>query len=265
MVLLGGLLGGCAEAPDDATLARKGIEAVEYFDFNTGLRLLRQVQPTWPVDDPLWLELTYALALSAWHASPPQADWITLSEQLFSDIAGREEDRPIGALSRMNLARLAEIVDYPGDTPDFDKARAIYEDLRERFPESDIGMQATLRLASLMAFDRTPESTREAIRLMKEQLTRHAGSPWTSVAWQFIGDLYYSHLHDMEASLAAYEQAYALGFANVPRTDSYLWRMGQFAERLGLPGEARIWYQRIIEDHPRSIYGTWAEMAVDQP
>jgi len=264
-ILLAGVLAGCAEVPDDETLARKGIEAIEYFDFNTGLKTLRRVQPSWPKDDPLWLELTYALALSAWHASPPQPDWIALAEKLFSEIAEREGYQPIGALARMNLARLAEIVDFPGDKPDFDTARVIYEDLRERFHDSDIGMQAALRLASLVAFDLSEESARQAIEILGEQLARHPDSAWASVAWQYMGDLYFNHLGDMAASLAAYEKADALGFANVPRADSFLWRMGQFAERLGRPAEARVWYQRIVEEHPRSIYGTWARMAVDKP
>lgn len=258
MLVMISLLIGCAEAPPKETIARRGLDAVEFFDFTTGLNLLSQVQPDWPEDDPLWVEITYGLALSAWHASPPRAEWIALAESLFTVIAHKEPDTAVGLQARMNLARLAEIVDFPGDTPDYETATSLYRELIEQPHDPDIAMQAALRLANLQAFTFTEEGVRSAIALILAQLERNPHPDWASVAWQYIGDLNTRFLDDKSAALDAYAEAYALGFVNVPRADAALWRMGQFAEALERTEEAVHWYKMVVLDHPRSIFGTWA-------
>ncbi len=251
-------LSGCAEAPDDQTLARRGLEAVDFFDFTTGMNKLMQVQPDWPMDDPQWLEITYALAVSAWHASPPRAEWIELAESLFTLIAEEEGYTTVGVAARMNLARLAEIIDFPGDVPDYETAKAIYMDILERRAGQDVAMQAALRLANLQAYTLTEEGAQAGVALIQHQLELNPDSPWASVGWQYLGDMYIHFLQDRAAALDAYAEAYRLGFANVPRSDAYLWRMGQFAEELERKEEALRWYRVLIVDHPRSIFGTWA-------
>lgn len=251
-------LSGCSKPPDREDLARQGLEAVEFFDFPTGLNKLLPIQADWPEDDPQWLEITYALALSAWHASPPRAEWMELAESLFTLIAEREGDSTVGLTARMNLARMAEISDFPGDEPDYETARRIYTEIIESQDGTDLAMQAGLRLANLKAFTFTEDGARAAIALILDQLERMPDTEWASVAWQYIGDIYINFLNDRSAALAAYEQAYERGFANVARTDLYLWRMGQFAEELDRQAEALHWYRKIVAEHPRSIFGTWA-------
>lgn len=195
---------GCAETKDREAAAKAGIEAVEFFDFTAALHLLRPVQAEWPEDDPRWLEITYALGLAAWHASPPRQEWIELADRLFERIAEREGDNLIGAMARMNLARIAEIVDFPGDEPDFETALSIYDALRTEYAGEDIGMQAALRQASLIAFDLTEASARQAIALLAEELERNPDTRWAPVVWQYIGDLYIRWLNEIEPALEAY-------------------------------------------------------------
>lgn len=255
------IAGGCG-APErsndnvDKSHYERGIAALKMFDFAEAYQELSIAQPEIPQTDPRWVEATYAYALASWHRPPPNPETISQAEGLFRELLDADISDDWKTRVRLSLARIYEVGDYPADVVDMVQARELYRQVQKEYPAREFGYQATLRLAQTYVQELSEESTYQAIELIKAQIERDPKSPWASTAWQYLGDLYNRALSDVPAALTAYEKAESLGFPNESRTDFYLWVMSEWALELGQQEQAVRLRTRIVEEYPRSPYGT---------
>lgn len=236
----------------------EGIFALSIFDFNNAYNSLVDAQASLPETHEDWLMVSYALAIATWHSTPPRFERIELSKDLLERIAHLEGESIMGIQARMDIARIAEVIDYPGDTKNIIEARDIYHSIMTQHSGTALGTQALLRLAEIHAEDLTPESALKAINTIESYLEINPDAEWASIAWQYLGDLYWQRFNDAGNALDAYKAADALGFANTAKTDTYLWRMGMWASQSGNMLDAVDLWSRIVSNHPRSIFGTAA-------
>ncbi|GHB98802.1 tetratricopeptide repeat protein [Cerasicoccus arenae] len=252
---------GCG-SPDDPTgealltPTEKGLSALKMFDYDEAYQQLSKVQPTLAPTDPQWLEVTFAYALASWHRPPPNQRNIDQAAQLFNEMINAKVSEEWKTRAQLSLARIYEVDDYIGDKVDLAKAREIYRQVQNRYPTGDFGYQASLRLAQTYVQELEPKAIEQGIDIVREQIARDPESPWAAVAYQFLGDIYIQANGDAAAALKAYQMAEKIGFSNNSRTDAYLWRMAGWAKQIGEEPEAvRLW-THIVEEFPRSPYGT---------
>ncbi|WP_309380910.1 tetratricopeptide repeat protein [Cerasicoccus frondis] len=254
------LVGGC-DAPggsssDSSDAYSKGIEALEMFDFNEAYKQLSKYQPNLSPKDKNWLDATYAYAISSWHRPPPRKETIDQAVELFNELLAADIPEDWKARVRLSLGRIYEVDDYTGDSIDLEKARGFYQEVAKQYPTGELGYQATLRLAQTYVQQLNPEAIDKGVELLKQRIKQDPDSPWASLSYQYLGDLYANYYEDIAAALECYQHAEVIGFANESQAHFYLWQMSKWANQLGQQEEAvRLW-TKVVEDYPRSPYGT---------
>lgn len=234
----------------------KGLAALEMFDFGEAYDQLSIAQRELSPSDENWLDATYAYALASWHRPPPRAETINQAEGLFNELLAADISDDWKTRVKLSLARIYEVNDYPGDIVELDKARALYRDVVETHPTGEFGYQSSLRLAQTYIQQLDTSSILEGIKIIEEQIERDPDSNWANIAYQYLGDTYYFGMADPTKALEYYLIAEELGFSNDSSTHFFLWRMAEWANELGEEREAvRLW-TRIVNEFPRSAYGT---------
>lgn len=235
---------------------KRGLAALEMFDFVEAYQELSEFQPTLAQSDPRWMEATYAYAVASWHRPPPDEEKIQQAVGLFRELLEADIPKEWKTRVKLSLARIYEVGDFPDDEIEIERARELYQEIIKEYPTGEFGYQASLRLAQTYVQELDPESVKEGIDTIRAQIERDPNNQWASIAWQYLGDLYNRSLENTKEALAAYREADEIGFANESRTDFYLWLMSEWALELGRTEEAVKLRTRIVEDFPRSPYGT---------
>lgn len=252
-------LAGCGQQTDSKELAiQEGLEALQYYDYNLAETKLSKVQPLLDPGSERWIEITFATAVAAWHSSPPSQPSTELAQDLFESILEAGASPQVTALAMINLARIAEVADYPRDPVELETARRLYAAVIEKFPDTAIAGEATLRLAQTYAQELDHSGVEKAIQQLTDYLEQHPESEWRSVIAQYRGDLYIERLNEPTLALESYQLAEASGFANETKEDIYFWRMAKLAQRTGKARLAAEYYKALVENYPRSQFGWFA-------
>lgn len=256
------LLHGCGQGTLDdkqkTTLINDGVAALEFFDFEKAYKSFSEVRPFLTEGTREWEEVTYGLALSAWHKSPPDGFMVGLATELFHELINQGSSPEIVAQVRLDLGRIYEITDFPGDKVNVEKAQKEFETVMAQNPGNDFGYQGMLRLAQTYVQELSTSSAEKATALISDYITKYPDNPWKAVAAQYMGDVYFKYLEDNTKALESYKIVKAVGFPNRSKADVYTWRMGILAERTGQQREAIEYFNEVVTDYPRSIFGTSA-------
>ncbi|WPJ95841.1 hypothetical protein SH580_20705 [Coraliomargarita algicola] len=258
-------LTGCndsSQSQEDTVEA--GFEALKYYDYNLAETKFNQAQSDLSPDDQEWTKITFSAAIASWHSSPPSGTSIDHAQSLFEEIVEKSEDAQVVAMAKVNLARIAEVADFPNDTVDLAKAQSLYEEVMTSAEGTDIAAEATMRLAQTHVQSLTEDGVQRAISLLENFLKNNPDSAWQSVAAQYLGDLYFERLADPAAALKAYQIAEAAGFANDTKAHIYIWRMSRFARLAGDQRLSAEYCKQLVENFPRSQYGWVAVKSIKE-
>jgi len=232
----------------------RGEEALSVYDFKSAYKDFAAAYPQISESDPVWPRATYVLGLAAWNMTPPtdafQQEAIGHFERLIKKV-----DAP-GMVHRslLNLARIHEVRDFPGDAVDVGKAREYYRRVIEGDGGADLTARAVARMAQTYVDEITTEGIKKAVDLLEEFLSEASPDSFTVPLWQYLGELYGFELDNPGAALRSFLHAEAIGFANESKADLYLWRMAQWADAAGDVDSSIRLYQKIVRDEPRSNY-----------
>lgn len=239
------------ESSTAASLLRDAATEVSYLSFDRALPLFRQAGKLAAPGSPLSEDAMFGEAVCLHQIAPATADRLGEASAIYRKLAARPGR--YASQSMMALGRLAELVDYLGDTPDRPAARQWYEKAREASGDSsDLANEATLRIASTYVQEMDADSVRKGISILTDWLAGHPKNPLASAMWQYAGNSYMYPLAEYGPALDCYMKADALGLMEQGREGPLYWRMANLADRLGKTDLAITYYTKIIEKTPTS-------------
>ncbi len=247
--------------------------------------------------------LAVVLALAACHRGPRQIrprvdpEFLNLTkEQIFQkaeDQFARKkwsrartyyshlyENYPNDPLGRRSLLRIADTFYNQGDPVNLVEAQYKYRDFINRFPGSENADYAMLQIAmvsykQMEKPDRDQQKTREAVEKFNDMIKAYPRSPLRPDAER--------RLQDAQDRLAKHEHLVARFYmkrrswtAAVQRLNYLIDTFPAYAERdaafydlgtslaaLGRKGEARLYFERVVSEFPKSSYFEKAKRRLD--
>ncbi len=181
------------------------------------------------------------------------------------------ENYPNDPLGRRALLRVADTYYQQGDPVNLVEAQYKYRDFINRYPTSDKGDYAMLQIAmvsykQMEKPDRDQQKTREALEKFNDMIRAYPRSPLRTEAD--------AKLHEVQDRLAKHEHMIARyyikrrsyfaalqrlntlvdTFPNYTERDAVFYDLGTSLSGLGRNNEAKLYYERVISEFPKSDY-----------
>ena len=181
------------------------------------------------------------------------------------------ETHPNDSIGRRSLLRVADTYYQQGDAVNLVEAQYKYRDFINRYPTSEQADYAMLQIA-MCSFkqmekpDRDQQKTREALEKFNDMLRAHPDSKLRAEAEarkQDTLDRLARHEH-MVAKFYIKRGSYNAAvqrlnylidtYPNYGLRDATLYDLGTSLNALGRRGEARLYFERIVSEFPKSNY-----------
>jgi outer membrane protein assembly factor BamD len=181
------------------------------------------------------------------------------------------ETYPNEPLGRRSLLRIADTYYEQGDPVNLVEAQYKYRDFINRYPTSEQADYATLQIAmcsykQMEKPDRDQQKTREALEKFNDVLRAYPNSKLKGEAEarrQEVLDRLARHEHVIARFYmkrgswnAASQRLNFLidAYPNFPARDAVFYDLGETLAKLGRNGEAKLYYERVITEFPKSEY-----------
>ena len=225
----------------------EALTEVTYLSFDRAYNLFNGVLAEVPEGSATWQQAVYGKAVCAQQMTPASPERMREAAGLYQQqLLAKTPDSKFAPRAMMNLGRIAELVDYTGDTSDLATARDWYQKVVDRFPGLPIAGEAALRIAGTYIQTYQKDQVTKGIEIVSDWLKAHPQDPLASAMWQYLGDSYYDPLGDFANSLDCYRKADAIGLVEKGREGRVYWRMAVLADRLKNRDVAVEYYTKII-------------------
>jgi outer membrane protein assembly factor BamD len=191
------------------------------------------------------------------------------------------ESNPNDPLGRRALLRVADTYFAQGDAINLVEAQYKYRDFINRYPGSDRADYAMLQIAmvsykQMERPDRDQQKTREAVEKFNDMIKTFPKStlrPEAEKRLQDVLDRLAKHEHIVarfymkrHSWLAAFQRLSAIveQYPNYRERDAVFFDLGTALAGLGRTKEARLYYERVISEFPKSEYADKAKRRLDQ-
>ncbi|MGA7617610.1 MAG: outer membrane protein assembly factor BamD [Thermoanaerobaculia bacterium] len=179
------------------------------------------------------------------------------------------ENFPNDPIGRRSLLRVADTYYQQGDTVNLVEAQYKYRDFINRYPGSEMADYAMLQIANvsykqMLSPERDQTKTKEAVQKFKEMLDAYPHSAYRAEAEE--------KLHNALGRLAQHDHEVAEFYMKRGRYKAAMTRLNQVIDsypdyehrdqvffdlatslsHLGRKGEARLYYERIVSEFPKS-------------
>jgi hypothetical protein len=224
--------------------------------FNEAREILVELEKPLRRSGRLNADFLYLLGLSTWNSIPASNQSINEAKRLFEEIISDWPDTLYARLSRMNLARIAEIRDYPDDILDFEGAREIYRSLIDDFGGTPFGDEAQM----LMAASYTAEfedriSVDKGIALLEDLLDSRPDSPYRMQIHFFLGQIHDEITHNYAESVRHYRAADDLGIRSDDLRAKLSWKLAMICEeKLEDPKTAAHYFAKAARNSTERAY-----------
>jgi outer membrane protein assembly factor BamD len=230
-----------------------------------------------PVVDPELLQLSKEQLFEKGEAYYTRQKW-QRARTYFSHLYETFPNDPLG---RRSLLRIADTYYEQGDPVNLVEAQYKYRDFINRYPTSEQADYAMLRIA-MCSFkqmerpDRDQQKTREAVEKFDDMIRAHAKSPLRPEAEarrQDAVDRLARHEHLVArfyikrgSNTAAVQRLNFLidTYANYNDRAGAFYDLGTALTRLGRAGEARLYYERVLTEFPKSEYAEPAKRRLSE-
>ena len=186
------------------------------------------------------------------------------------------ETYPNDPLGRRSLLRIADTYYEQGDAVNLVEAQYKYRDFINRYPTSEFADYATLRIAmcsykQMEKPDRDQQKTREALEKFDDMLRVYPNSPLRDEAQarrSEVLDRLARHEHIVArfymkrgSWLSAVQRLNYLvdTYPNYAQRDGVFYDLGHALTKLGRSGEARLYFERVVSEFPKSDYADEAK------
>ena len=191
------------------------------------------------------------------------------------------ESFPNDPLGRRSLLRIADTYYEQGDPVNLVEAQYKYRDFINRYPTSDQADYAMLRIGmcsfkQMERADRDQQKTREAVEKLSDMLRAHPNSPLKAEAEarrQDALDRLARHEHLVAryyikrgSNTSAVQRLNYLidTYANYNDRAGAFYDLGNALTRLGRHGEARLYFERVLTEFPKSEYAEQAKRRLSE-
>ena len=169
-------------------------------------------------------------------------------------IIAEAPEHALAPWSALALARMTHLVPV-GEEPDYERVRAAYQEVIDRYPDHMAGHEALLYQQSTWIMTLEPEATRRALARLQDFVNSYPASPFLSAAYQLIGQGQET-LGDADGQLEA--RIRELETMEIdpssPASADLSWRYWQIATTAefmaGRFDVARVYYQKLIDEYP---------------
>lgn len=181
------------------------------------------------------------------------------------------ETYPNDPLGRRSLLRIADTYYEQGDPVNLVEAQYKYRDFINRYPTSDQADYAMLRIA-MCSFrqmekpDRDQAKTHEAVEKFNEMLRTYPNSPLKAegetkrqealdrlAKHEHLVARYYMKRHSWTAAVQRLNFLIDT-YPNYNNRAAVFYDLGAALTRLGRKGEARLYFERVVSEFPKSEY-----------
>jgi len=190
------------------------------------------------------------------------------------------ENYPNDPLARRALLRVADTYYAQGDPVNLVEAQYKYRDFINRYPSSDRSDYAMLQIAMVSCKqmdkpDRDQTKTKEAVEKFQDFIRTYPNSPLrkeADVRLQEVQDRLAKHEQIVarfymkrKSWLAAVQRLNGLveQYPNYRERASVFYDLASSLDALGRHGEARLYYERVISEFPKSEYAGKAKRRLD--
>jgi outer membrane protein assembly factor BamD len=191
------------------------------------------------------------------------------------------ENYPNDPLGRRALLRVADSYYAQADAVNLVEAQYKYRDFINRYPGSDKADYAMLQIAMVSVQqmekpDRDQQKTREALEKLSDMIRTYPRSPLRAEADKRLNEVldrlakhehliarYYIRRHSFRAAeqrLNYLNQTYP----NYADRAGVFFDLGTALDGLGRKPEARLYFERVIQEYPKSEYTGQAKKRLDQ-
>jgi outer membrane protein assembly factor BamD len=220
-----------------------------------------------PVVDPELLRLTKEQVFERAEGQYERHKW-QRARTYYSHLYETYPNDPLG---RRSLLRIADTFYEQGDAVNLVEAQYKYRDFINRYPTSEQADYAMLRIA-MCSFkqmerpDRDQQKTREAVEKFNEMLRAYPNSPLKGegeARRQDAMDRLGKHEHIVAryyikrgSNLSAVQRLNYLidTYPNYTDRAGAFYDLGSSLSKLGRTGEARLYFERVVSEFPKSDY-----------
>ena len=232
---------------------------------NRGPRVYR------PVVDPELMQLSKEQLFQKGEEQYARKKW-QRARTYFSHLYETYPNDPLG---RRSLLRIADTYYNQGDAVNLVEAQYKYRDFLNRYPTSEQADYAMLQMA-MSAYkqmekpDRDQQKTKEAVEKFNDMLRAHPNSPLKAEAEarrQESLDRLARHEHIVARfyikrgsyNAAVQRLNYLIDtYPGYSERDAAFYELGTTLKRLGRDGEAKLYFERVVNEFPKSDYAEQA-------
>ena len=191
------------------------------------------------------------------------------------------ENYPNDPLGRRALLRIADTYYEQSDPINLVEAQYKYRDFINRYPGSDRADYALLQIA-MVSFkqmerpDRDQQKTREAVEKFNDMIRAYPRSTLRSEAEARLQDAndrlakhehivakYYMKRHSFDSAVRRLNFLVDT-YPNYRDKDAVFYDLGEALDQLGRKGEARLYFERVVSEYPKSDFAGRARKRLDQ-
>jgi hypothetical protein len=233
----------------------EGLKQISLLNYRKAAAIYKDKMDDAKPDSPEWRKNAFLYAVSLMRRLPDRAgDKLEAAEVLDKLIlAGSKAAYYDGAL--LFRGKLAEQIDYYGDTPDFTGAYKYYDTLVKECPKSKYRDYAVFCRAQVEIYSMDKKRVKIAIVKLRNWLKKHPKNNYAVAEWYLISSAAMYPLKDYKLALSSLMEIEKNGLPSSMVVDNFYWRTGRVAMQAGNMAVATAFFKKILKLE-RSRFGT---------